>query len=797
MPDLFKPLEGDDIAVAHLSDPHFGSDNDDNVWKLVREFLIKRLKPRLVLVSGDLVHLPAEDTYQRAADYLQALGEALKVDYFVCAGNHDRHHLGNRLTSNNVKGILKLPAVKQALRWSIGIAALFLLTFIAVLGVFVNAWAAGALLLAAAAIIGWFAWRWKKFKKSFDVGAKGALFENKFSEHTLGFQKAKRVQLKYGQNDWSLGLLSLDSSSRADCFARGYVGTDQLTNLSSAVAEDKGADLCLLMVHHHLLSIRGLEDERREQSTDLLNVTGMVNSGNVLENLARARVDLVLHGHEHMHNSATYCSVNPSYAPVRVVGAGSVNGNDSIQGCRENHASFNILILSPDRSVRLRRVYHKENTWCQDNDVPLFAPEEVRQSKVRRAMLKDAQGTVIHDSLVRSEIIKSFEFTRERDIKVSWILTDWYLAGAEFRQPCVNSTGEPAELEVVVTAAGMPPVKLDATSGANFKWHGDHTWNLCFPIGESLQAKRVHISVTFVWRAGALLTHEELNCFREKRALAVPRNQGLESITVWAMGNLPVAALEAHLILPPEYAPSASDFQMHVHEDYVEWDNWNNRREEARHLKLQVRNLGDGRYALRIPFPRLDCNYSLTWTPVPQSEVLERLGIREPLTEFANRCCSDAERLLKRFATAFRETPLWDRATASLFVANPDSPQAVFCQTVPLGSPLRDPPPLMTTTLNSERSLLVRAFWGSIVSESRPPEAAKAEEFGFCPDEQKLLCVPIRFAIGSWSPPVAVVIRIGVWKEAMELIGTQDDDKIGMLLNSAVTRFLAHAMRGS
>jgi predicted MPP superfamily phosphohydrolase len=104
MSDSWQPLKAGEIAVAHLSDLHFGSDveggeQEAKVWGRVEKFLNEDLRPHLLLVTGDLVHNPDAQLYKDARKALERVRprDGQSVDYFVCRGNHDRHRLGNRV----------------------------------------------------------------------------------------------------------------------------------------------------------------------------------------------------------------------------------------------------------------------------------------------------------------------------------------------------------------------------------------------------------------------------------------------------------------------------------------------------------------------------------------------------------------------------------------------------------------------------------------------------------------------------------------------------------------------------
>lgn len=81
------------VRIVHLSDLHFDVKNNDKehsqVWKSLKRH-ISIIKPELILVTGDIVDTPSKENFSKAKNSLDSLG----VQYFVCAGNHDRHRKG-------------------------------------------------------------------------------------------------------------------------------------------------------------------------------------------------------------------------------------------------------------------------------------------------------------------------------------------------------------------------------------------------------------------------------------------------------------------------------------------------------------------------------------------------------------------------------------------------------------------------------------------------------------------------------------------------------------------------------
>ena len=90
MPSFDRPAD-DHTLIGHISDLHFGSAHADDVWRSVSKFLVDTVRPNLLLITGDLVDTPKARLYEHAKTAL----DNLRIPYYVCAGNHDRHLKGN------------------------------------------------------------------------------------------------------------------------------------------------------------------------------------------------------------------------------------------------------------------------------------------------------------------------------------------------------------------------------------------------------------------------------------------------------------------------------------------------------------------------------------------------------------------------------------------------------------------------------------------------------------------------------------------------------------------------------
>jgi len=70
--------------ILHVSDLHFGA-RDDPILEHALGALVERVRPELVVASGDLTHRGRRDQHERAAGFLRRLG----LPVVAIPGNHD------------------------------------------------------------------------------------------------------------------------------------------------------------------------------------------------------------------------------------------------------------------------------------------------------------------------------------------------------------------------------------------------------------------------------------------------------------------------------------------------------------------------------------------------------------------------------------------------------------------------------------------------------------------------------------------------------------------------------------
>ena len=88
------------------------------------------------------------------------------------------------------------------------------------------------------------------------------LFDDHFKGKIPDSARAEICEIRKDAVSWKIGLFSLDSSNHSDWFARGVVTEDKFKGLADAARGD--FDLCIVLVHHHLQSVRRLEERRKE-----------------------------------------------------------------------------------------------------------------------------------------------------------------------------------------------------------------------------------------------------------------------------------------------------------------------------------------------------------------------------------------------------------------------------------------------------------------------------------------------------------------------------------------------------
>ena len=437
------------IRIAHISDPHFGSHGQPSVWEDVCTYLNGKLKPHLVLVTGDIVHTPGRQLYRTAReqlDQLTTVDNDPNNSYRVCAGNHDRHPLGN--APGHLKKVWQLVA-------------------------------------------GW--------------NRAPAWFSDAFQGRIPTVNNPADFDLADENDLWRVRVIGFDTSAAAKFTAQGFATNEDLGGLASAARNNQEADLVILMHHHHLLSIKELE-ENRQKLKNIFKPTIMLNAGTVLEALAQGYVNVVLHGHEHCRMFARYGTLYGQQNDTIILGAGSVTGNDSKKGCDVSRASFNLIELLPDRTVQVKEIAKKEGSdWQPSSDpVRILDGHAVRRARFYRRMKSALPPT--------RKIVNCVEFNADRTVDLTLSLSNWELPKGRWSRWTSNNSGIPSAAHVAFEWTDGTYTEFPAQPFV-YDDSGMHRYRIDIQLDPNAPVLARRITTRYQWLGGAVLTKSDLAYF--------------------------------------------------------------------------------------------------------------------------------------------------------------------------------------------------------------------------------------------------------------------------------------------
>ena len=456
------------VRIAQISDLHFGASFQDATWAILRNHLqteIQANRIHLVLVTGDIVNTPRAKLFEAARREL----DSLDANYLVCAGNHDRHPLGNSW---------------RVLR-----------------------------------VINWATRRTANFSQYFE--GKIPTLENFIDEDLIN-----------GNDRWKVRVAGVDSSLKADISARGYVELGHNEKLVLPLQNADDVDLAILLIHHHLMPIRALEAKHAARGlklSGLTSLTALVNAGTVLESLAQVHFDIALHGHEHASNWGRYGTLQAGGSEVVVLSAGSATGTITLAPCDSRRMSYNLITLWPNRSVEVFVLDHDGNGgWTARERLEIMNGESSRRQRFLRRSKDAAHATdmvkVIEFARNGDGLVNQYQTDwrpeHNENSTALWSLT------------AINSTGARPDLSVRFIAPDSTFIDLkpifvpgaedhtwrvseDLADNEFFKEHPDDTFRL---------------EESYRWKDGGILTAKRMDeLLRERKStLGMFRRDGRE-----------------------------------------------------------------------------------------------------------------------------------------------------------------------------------------------------------------------------------------------------------------------------
>jgi len=489
------------VKIAHISDLHFKPGKSLAVWDQVVQYLNQKVKPHLILITGDVTDDAKREEFELASDQLKKLARHVEGDsqlFRIVAGNHDRFaFLGNT-------------------------------------------------------------WKWLSVFGHFRD--KAGRFAATFTDQIVSAAKPFDFEIPTSRATWKLRIIGLDSNDASQYFAQGFVSQPSIAQAAEAARERPDRDLVIALVHHHVLPIPQLEINRGRTNAGLKllpNVTGLLNSGSLLSFLSAAHVDLVLHGHEHMRNQARFGSLDDGASNLVVIAAGSGTGADTGKDFELSRVHFNVIELSDDRSVWLQEIGYNKGTLGAINERrQLLRPQDVRQSRfVRRNRLSgggdDARG------FPRSRLKKLVRFHEQRDIEITETRTDW-VVGNEWTQVTRNSSGRLSPLFVECQWLNGPLTEYQEEFFPKLDERDRFVGSVRF-TGSGGGKKAERITSSWIWYAGGALTESDLQAMKGLQADPI-RTAGREYAAIRAANEL--ESLSITVQLPYKYAPATEEVQV-------------------------------------------------------------------------------------------------------------------------------------------------------------------------------------------------------------------------------------------
>jgi hypothetical protein len=763
------------VKIAHISDLHFGAKHQLKIWPVLTTRVL-RDNADLVLVTGDIVDTPNVDLYETARAQLRGL--ATKVSYscairagrikqedrgaddlakierilqdaeirdprlFVCPGNHDRHPRGNTEWAWRVANRIRHPLAGN---WKF-----------------------------------WF----EKYLGSFYPPLVPRADPAKYP--TLPIQK---VTLGTGDNRWRVRVVALDSSYAADWFARGFLDMDEVDALSG-MPRDNDVDLGILLVHHHLLSVRSLEQARQHEGTDLFNMTSLVNCGSLAEALAKNHIDIALHGHEHASNWGVYSTLEQGGGTTAILGAASGTGVVTSEPCNPTHASYNLLELYSDRRVVLW-VYRWDGSAWAGQQYDLFDSQAVRRTR----FLRRAEGRLKAPPM--TEVVRYIEFTQQRAGVVQEYRTNWLPDEGQRKLTITarNSTGQPADPVVTVKnpegKQWSPPSAPEQRKFKTSETEEPGTYHHECMIPPAMGEGPFRVDVSYCWLDAALLTAEELDLVPEDQKDWL-RREGYE----YGVVASPVLARSIQLVvrIPLELAPSSDDVGAWIQEPKRE--DAGEQQAAAEPVPFQRADisscftiLAEGLYSLTVPFPLPNFEYIIAWKPPRASKMLEA-------KRFEAAAKKNGQNLAKAFFDALRGTELESYVPhVSLYV--PDGPALRRVGHLP-ETDAGDKLPAEYLALGQAPPMITRAWWGGVPSRAQRDKDSRdgLRQLGFLDKETGLIALPVRIDLTGETLQPWGVVRIGLMGENpndFKLLADEKGSELRQLLLQPMLKLLVEA----
>ena len=385
--------------IAHISDIHFGSTFNFELWKKTKDEIIG-CRPRTIIASGDFTDDPDPLLLLAAKSELEDLCASCgpSTEFFVVPGNHDLLDVGNiphpgsakwfdRVMFHDTKKLRN--KLQSGLGFNFGLNEETL--------------------------------RWMKFPRFRRMHPGNWLWVETWTDKCDGrrqscdYRRAGKRWPTHSIHDQTL-ILCVDSNNpalRQFVFATGMIARNQIDRIgvqspleacpccrapqNGAIA-NSGIHLRIAVLHHHPMPIavrdKSLEGQVAEARLEPFLI--LKNGGDLIHELQRQRFDLILHGHKHRPQFARVelRADDPERYPILVLAGGSTAKVDEV-------ASDNTLRdIETEPTGRLRVRTFQQGNWEETRDYR--EPLDVLK---RRAFARGVERTKISAKAWISEVV--------------------------------------------------------------------------------------------------------------------------------------------------------------------------------------------------------------------------------------------------------------------------------------------------------------------------------------------------------------------------------------------------------